>query len=65
MLTLLFLLQAASGDIVITGKRLVEAHAACVKGGCTPLRDAQAVEPSACADDLASDLSVGIDIELH
>lgn len=42
MLTLLFLLQAASGDIVITGKRLVEAHAACVKGGCTPLRDAQA-----------------------
>lgn len=42
MLTLLFLLQAAAGDIVITGKRLVEAHAECVAGGCTPLRDAQA-----------------------
>lgn len=42
MLTLLFLLQAAADDIVITGKRLVEAHAACVKGGCSPLRDAQA-----------------------
>lgn len=42
MLSLLLLLQAASGDIVITGKRLVEAHAVCVKGGCTPLRDAQA-----------------------
>ncbi|MDF2603622.1 hypothetical protein [Sphingomonas sp.] len=42
MLTLLLLLQAASGDIVITGKRLEEAHSACVRGGCTPLRDAQA-----------------------
>lgn len=42
MLTLLLLLQAASGDIVITGKRLEEAHSACVRGRCTPLRDAQA-----------------------
>lgn len=42
MLTLLLLLQAASGDIVITGKRLEEAHSACVRGWCTPLRDAQA-----------------------
>ncbi len=42
MLTLLLLLQAQTSDIVITGKRLEEAHAACVRGGCTPLRDAQA-----------------------
>jgi hypothetical protein len=42
VLTLLLLLQAATSDIVITGKRLEEAHALCVRGGCTPLRDAQA-----------------------
>lgn len=42
MLALLLILQATTGDIVVTGKRLVEAHAACTKGGCTPLRDAQA-----------------------
>lgn len=42
MSLILLLLLQASGDIVITGKRLEEAHAACVRGGCTPLRDAQA-----------------------
>lgn len=42
MLTLLLMLQAAPADIVITGKRLVEAQEQCTKGGCTPLRDAQA-----------------------
>jgi len=42
MLALLLILQAATGDIVVTGKRAAEAHAACVKGECTPLRDAQA-----------------------
>ena len=39
MFAILLMLQ--STDIVITGKRLVEAQAACVRGGCTPLRDAQ------------------------
>lgn len=38
----LMLLAQASGEIVVTGKRLEEAHAQCVRGGCTPLRDAQA-----------------------
>ncbi|OWK28069.1 tetratricopeptide repeat protein [Sphingomonas dokdonensis] len=41
-LLLLLLAQAASNDIVITGKRLEEAHAICKERGCTPLRDAQA-----------------------
>jgi tetratricopeptide (TPR) repeat protein len=36
------MLQAAPADIVITGKRLVEAQQQCATGGCTPLRDAQA-----------------------
>jgi len=39
---LLLLLQPQSADLVVTGKRLVEAQAACVRGGCTALRDAQA-----------------------
>lgn len=38
----LLLLAQASGEIVVTGKRLEEAHQQCVRGGCTPLRDAQA-----------------------
>ncbi|WBH16471.1 tetratricopeptide repeat protein [Sphingomonas radiodurans] len=42
MLTMLLMLQAATGDVIVTGKRLTEAQAACVAGGCTPLRDAQA-----------------------
>ncbi len=42
MSLILMLLAQATGDIVITGKRLEEAHAQCVRGGCTPLRDAQA-----------------------
>ncbi|OWK28095.1 tetratricopeptide repeat protein [Sphingomonas dokdonensis] len=43
MLLMLFLmLQASSTDIIVTGKRLEEAHDACVRGECTPLRDAQA-----------------------
>ena len=41
MLALVLMLQAASADIVIRGDRLAEAHERCVKGGCTPLRDAQ------------------------
>lgn len=41
-LLLLLLAQAATNDIVITGKRLEEAHAICKAGGCTPMRDAQA-----------------------
>ncbi|MDF2495460.1 hypothetical protein [Sphingomonas sp.] len=41
-MTLLLMVQAAAGDIVITGKRLVEAQAECAKGNCTPLRDATA-----------------------
>jgi tetratricopeptide (TPR) repeat protein len=36
------MLQAAPSDIVITGKRLVEAQQQCATGDCTPLRDAQA-----------------------
>jgi hypothetical protein len=35
------MLQAATGDIVITGDRLSEAHARCAQGRCTPLQDAQ------------------------
>lgn len=42
MLALLLLLQAASPEIVVTGQRLVEEQAKCVRGECTPLRDAQA-----------------------
>lgn len=41
MLSLLLLLQFPS-DIVVTGQRLVEVQAECARGGCTPLRDAQA-----------------------
>ena len=41
MLALLLLLQTSPPDIVVTGKRLLEAQAACRRGGCTPLRDAQ------------------------
>lgn len=41
MLALVLMLQAASADIVIRGDRLAEAHERCVRGGCTPLRDAQ------------------------
>ena len=35
-------LQAATPDIVISGRQLSEAYAACVEQGCPPLRDAQA-----------------------
>jgi hypothetical protein len=47
MFALFFLLQSQSishrsTDIVITGQRLVEAQAECVRAGCTPLRDARA-----------------------
>lgn len=42
MFTLLLMVQAATADIVIKGKRLVEAQAECAKGNCTPLRDATA-----------------------
>jgi hypothetical protein len=42
MLALLLLIQSQTGDIVVTGQRLVDAQAACVRGECTPLRDAQA-----------------------
>lgn len=42
MLALALLLQTASPEIVVTGKRLAEAEAACRRGECTPLRDAQA-----------------------
>jgi tetratricopeptide (TPR) repeat protein len=42
MFTLLLMLQAATADIVIKGKRLVEAQADCARGNCTPLRDATA-----------------------
>jgi tetratricopeptide (TPR) repeat protein len=42
MLALLLLLQSPSPDIIVTGQRLVEVQAECAKGGCTPLRDAQA-----------------------
>lgn len=41
MLALLLMVQAASSDIVITGKRLSEEHAICDQGRCTPLRDAE------------------------
>ena len=41
MLALLLLLQSPS-DIIVTGKRLVEAQAKCARGECTTLRDAQA-----------------------
>jgi hypothetical protein len=41
MLGLLLLLQFPA-DIVVTGQKLVEAQAECARGGCTPLRDAQA-----------------------
>lgn len=42
MLALLMLLQSPSPDIIVTGRRLIEAQAECARGGCTPLRDAQA-----------------------
>ena len=43
MIALLFVLtmQAATPDIVVSGKRLAEAYEACVEQGCPPLRDAQ------------------------
>lgn len=41
MIGLLLFLQFPS-DIVVTGQRLREVQAECAKGGCTPLRDAQA-----------------------
>lgn len=41
MLALVLLLQATSADIVVTGRRLAEAHERCVQGGCAPLLDAQ------------------------
>jgi tetratricopeptide (TPR) repeat protein len=41
MFALLFLLQFPS-DIVVTGQKLEDVQAQCAKGGCTPLRDAQA-----------------------
>ena len=42
MFALFLLAQAASPEIVVTGQRLVEEQAKCVRGECTPLRDAQA-----------------------
>lgn len=42
MTLFLLLMMQATADIVVTGKRLEEAHAQCARGGCTPLRDAQA-----------------------
>ncbi|MEG8033210.1 hypothetical protein QP179_17385 [Sphingomonas aurantiaca] len=43
MIALLFVLtmQAATPDIVVSGKRLAEAYESCVEQGCPPLRDAQ------------------------
>lgn len=41
-LVLFILLQASGADIIVTGKRLEEAHDACVRGECTVIRDAQA-----------------------
>jgi hypothetical protein len=41
MLALLMLMQVPSPEITVTGKRLVDEYAACVRGGCSPLRDAQ------------------------
>lgn len=41
MLGLLLYLQA-SGDIIVTGQRLIDAQAECAKGHCDTLRDAQA-----------------------
>lgn len=40
-LFLMLSLQSAAPDIVVSGTRLSEAYAACVKQTCTPLRDAQ------------------------
>ncbi|MGA1799622.1 hypothetical protein VH567_12690 [Sphingomonas sp. 4RDLI-65] len=34
-------MQAPSAEIIVTGKRLLEAQAICIRSGCTPLRDAQ------------------------
>lgn len=42
MLALLLIIGLQAGEIVVTGKRLEAAQQACVRGGCTPLRDAQA-----------------------
>ena len=43
MIALVFILslQSANPEIVVTGKKLSEAHKICVEQGCTPLRDAQ------------------------
>jgi len=42
ILPVLMLLQSPADNIVITGKRLVEAQAVCARGGCTVRRDVQA-----------------------
>jgi hypothetical protein len=44
MIAIFFILslQAATPDIVVSGRRLSEAYAACAEHGCSPLRDAQA-----------------------
>jgi hypothetical protein len=44
MIALFFILalQGATPDIVVSGRRLSEAYAACAEQGCSPLRDAQA-----------------------
>jgi hypothetical protein len=44
MIAIFFILslQAATPDIVVSGRRLSEAYAACAEQGCSPLRDAQA-----------------------
>ncbi len=41
-LTFVLLLQTANSDIIVSGKRLSDAHQTCVEQGCSPLRDAQA-----------------------
>jgi len=41
-LSFILTLQAATPDIVVSGRRLSEAYAACAEQGCSPLRDAQA-----------------------
>lgn len=43
MIALLFALtmQAATQDIIVSGKRLADAYAACVEQTCSTLRDAQ------------------------
>ncbi|MFD1951987.1 hypothetical protein ACFSGX_14535 [Sphingomonas arantia] len=34
-------LPAPPAELIVTGRRLADAHAACVRGECTPLRDAR------------------------